>query len=128
MIDANIVRAIFSDCLFKEGEDTSNHIPAEGVVRSVSFHPQRLESHREEVRELIKQLPIEFMPEHMGGGDGYTFLNLPFDKDGNQWGEQINAEQLFQLANGLNMASFLMPRQFWPMMPGGVPYISFDPS
>ncbi len=41
-LDSDRVDAVFMDCLFKEGEDTSNHVRAEGILRNVGFHPQRL--------------------------------------------------------------------------------------
>jgi len=76
------VEAIFMDCLFRDGEDTSNHIAVEGVVHNVGFHPERLESHRAEIEAMLDELPEMF---HEKSGGGWSFLNACNDKHDNQW-------------------------------------------
>ena len=121
------VNKIFMDCLFKDeeidGKDMADikFIPAEGIISNVGFHPERLESHRKEVTDMVNQLPDKFKP-NLGGG--YTFMNMPFDKNDHQWGEQRNAEQLLQLGIGLGIMKILMPRSMWNVFPGGVPYVA----
>src|SRR4030042_2298665 len=81
MIDPERVNAIFMDCLFKEGEDTSKPIKVEGIVRNIGFHPERLESHKAEIAAMLDELPDEFKES---GGGGMSFLNACNDKHGNQ--------------------------------------------
>ena len=45
ILTADRVNSIFMDCLFKDGEDTSGHIVAEGIVQTVGLHPGRVEVH-----------------------------------------------------------------------------------
>lgn len=120
VLDPEKVNAIFMDCLFKKGEDTSKHVKAEGIVRNVGFHPERLESHKAEIEAMLDELPDEFKET---GGGGMSFLNACNDKHGNQWtGLHQRMEQLFQLGVGVGKVKSLMPREMWGVLPGGMPY------
>lgn len=115
------VNTIFMDCLFQEGEDTSDPALAEGVLNKFGFHKGRLESHREEILELLLQLPDEF---HLSKGGGWSFLNACMTRDGDHWAEHATIEQLLVLGLATNQARYLMPRKQWGIMPGGMPYFS----
>jgi hypothetical protein len=115
------VYAVFTYCLFKDGEPTENHIPAQGIMTNVGFHPGRLESHYADIASMLSELPDSFMVE---GGGGMTFLNACVTKDGVQWGEHQNMEQLFQLGLASHFVTELMPREMWSVLPGGMPYYS----
>ena len=114
------VNSIFTDCLFKDGEDTSDHIVAEGIVQTAGFHPGRIEEHRQEIHDMLAELPDPFKT---GSGDGWSFLNACFDKHGNQWtGLHRTQEQLVQLGIAIGEVEYLMPREMWAIFPGGMPY------
>lgn len=114
------VNEIFMDCLFTEGEDTSNYVRAEGITSTVGFHPGRLQNHKAEIEAMLNELPDEF--KNSGGG-GWSFLNACNDKHGNQWtGSPLIMEQLFQLGIGVGKVKSLLPRKMWSVLPGGVPY------
>lgn len=123
MINAQEVEDVFKDCLFQDGEDTSNHIKAPGIVHPVGFHPGRLAKNKEKIVAFLSQLPTEF---HKNSGGGWSFLNACMTKDGEQWGEHINMEQLFQLGEGLGMVKCQLPKEVWPALPGGMPYYVID--
>ncbi|HEX7484447.1 MAG TPA: hypothetical protein VF281_04850 [Candidatus Saccharimonadales bacterium] len=109
------------DCLFRDGEDTTNYVVAEGIVQTVGFHPGRLEEHREEIHEMLAELPDSFK---QSAGGGMSFLNACMDRHENQWtGVHQTQEQLVQLGIGIEEASYLLPREMWGMLPGGMPYI-----
>ena len=115
------VESIFSDCLFKKGEDTSECAKAEGVTLTVGFHPQRLESHRSKIEEMLEELPDEFQQAR---GGGWSFLNACKTKEGAQWtGLHQIVEQLILLGIGLGKVEFLLPREVWEGLPGGLPYL-----
>ena len=116
MIDVRRISDIVRDCLFREGEDTSTAVLAEGIVRKFGFHPDRLKGHQSEIVAMLEQLPEEFH------NDGWSFLNACIDRDGNQWGEQRDVEELFALGGALGIVKCQMPRDMWSMLPGGVPY------
>jgi len=120
VLDSERVNTIFADCLFKEGEDTSEHVFAEGIVGVVEFHPERLESHRAEIEAMLDELPDQFKES---GGGGWSFLNACNDKHGKQWtGLHQRMGQLFQLGIGIGKARSLLPREAWGVLPGKMPY------
>lgn len=119
------VEKIFLDCLFKDGEDTTNYVPAEGIVVNVGFHPERLASHREEVKELLSQLPTDFLTGE-GNGGGTTFLHACNTAEGVQWGEHKNMEQLFLLGLASKFAKECLPRTLRTVLPGGMPYYAVN--
>lgn len=120
------VNAVFFDCMFKDAAETESFAPveSEGVVVNVGFHPERLTGNSEVIKGLIREIVQE--PFYKGAGGGYTFAELPFDREGEQWGEQRDAEQLFLLAQALKLAAFCAPRAWWGMLPYGLPYIVFE--
>ncbi len=115
------VEAVFKACLFKDGEDTSDHIVAEGIVHTVGFHPGRIEERRQEIHDMLAELPDEFKTS---GGGGYSFLNACLDRHGNQWtgGLHQAQEQLVQLGIAIGEVEYCLPRDMWSVLPGGVPY------
>lgn len=121
VLDSERVERIFLDCLFKEGEDTSNHVVAEGIVHTVGFNPERLERYRSEIEELLDELPPWFRADY---GGGWSFLNACQDKHGNQWTDlHQRMEQLFQLGIAIGKVEYQLPRDMWHTLPGGVPFL-----
>lgn len=114
------VKAVFTDCLFKEGEPTKNAIIAEGISATFSFHPVRLNQNKDSVASLLSYLPDVFF-EHKGGGA--SFLNACKNSNGELWtGDHATIEMLFVLGLALGFASCILPREFWVLFPGGMPY------
>lgn len=114
------VTEVFLDCLFKEGEETSNFIEAEGIQLTVGFHPERLRSHTAEIEAMLAELPDEFK---RSGGGGMSFLYACYDRHGNLWtGMHQTMEQLFLLGIGIGKVNCLLPRPLWSALPGGMPY------
>lgn len=114
---SELVSNSFMKCLFKEGEDTSNYVKVEGIMKNFRLHPQRLEEQRELVTAMLAELPVEFK-------DGWTFLNICANKNGELWtGEHSVCEQLIVMAIGLNLMDYCFPREMWAILPGGVPYL-----
>lgn len=118
-LNAERVREIFVDCLFREGEDNSNHVEVEGITRTDWFHPDRLEGHKVEIEAMLNELPSEFK---RSGGGGWSFLKACFDKHGNHWAEHRSMEKLFQLGIAIGAAEYLMQKDVWGALPGGMPY------
>ena len=68
----------------KENE-TPTALSVENVDRIfviVCFHSERLESHREEIKEMVLQLPDSF---RKGKGGGHSFLNMCENRNGDLW-------------------------------------------
>lgn len=89
------------------------------VTLSFGFNKARLEKYRDLVADCIKNIDPAF--RHMGG----SFLMLCMRKDGSQWGEHRNCDELIALAMGLDMCEFPTPRKMWGVLPGGVPLVKF---
>lgn len=120
------VNAIFIDCLFRDGEDAKNHVEVSGTIRkNVRFHPGRLQSHRNEIKTLLDELPDEFKKS---GSGGRSFFNAHNDKHGNRWTDNDpHVEELFQLGIGIGRVQYKMPKEKWSInLPGGMPYCIVD--
>jgi len=127
IIDANRVEAIIKDCLFrddelKNGKPITEMVEVKGIMHNMGFHKERLLKHRDEVKIILNNLPEQF---HKNIGGGWSFLNACQDKNDIQWtGLHERMEQLFLLGLGLGLCEFTCSRDIWPMMPGGMPYIT----
>lgn len=120
-LTAEKVRETFMKCLFKDDEPTENHKIGEGVRTKVGFHPERLKEAEPIISELLDELPAEFKKN---GGGGWSFLNLCQDKHGNQWSDSHkNVDELVALGNAIGKLTYLMPREMWSALPGGMPYL-----
>lgn len=120
------VEEIYASCLAEElPEDDPNYLITEGILRSTAMDKAKLDTHRDEVAEILGQLPMTYRPPKVGGGGGWSFLNACFDKNDEQWtGLHQTMDMLFQLGIGLGMASWLGGRELWEAFPGGMPYVS----
>ena len=111
------VEEIFRECL--HGAGTEATVEAEGVLHNVKFHASLLKVHKDEIMTMLLDLPETF---RQSSGGGMSFLNACMDKEGRQWGEHRNMEQLFLLGIGIGRVKSLLPREVWPALPGGMPY------
>lgn len=132
-IDYQELSMCMLDCLFKSEELPDDRTPPDdavmvkGVMRSFGFHPGRLETHRDQVRGWLEQLPHTFREDiESGGGGGWSFLNGCMLENGEQWGEQPDVEELFALGQALGMVKCQIPPELWGALPGGVPYYSIN--
>lgn len=126
MIDANRINEIFLDCLFQSEEEAqeaqkqNNFILAEGIMHKIGFNPEKIKYHENEIYSILNELPDQFKKE---SGGGWSFLNACVDKSNNHWGEHQNIDQLFILGIAIKKVSYLMPREMWSVLPGGMPYV-----
>ena len=121
-VEATLIDCLFTDEEAPDGKPPKDAVMAEGILRNFGLHPQRLESHREEVKGWLDLLSDDF---RYGGGGGMSFLNACYDRNGEQWtGLHLRMEQLFVLGIGLGMARWTLPREMWDVLPGGMPYVT----
>jgi hypothetical protein len=126
MIDALEINKMIRDCFFKPEEGKPNEgefVKVEGLIKNFGFHPKRLADKKARLIELMNDLHPNFM-KNTGGG--WTFLNLPFEKDGRHWGEHPDCEAFIAMCIGNGLAKYSMPREMWDALPGGVPYVVFS--
>lgn len=124
-LTAKKVEDLYVACLYGDNEVTQGTIPEDviivtGILNKTGFDPVRIKEHTDEIRELLLELPNEFMSS---GGGGGSFLNACNDKYGNQWsGLHQIMELLFMLGIAISMVYEMFPRDVWHNLPGGVPY------
>jgi len=129
------VRVIIVDSLFNNDEIPSDGslpkdaVLVDGVTKKFGFHKERLEYHRDEIKELLLELPDSFMKSK---GGGMSFLNAHVDKHGNPWGQHVEMEALFVLGMAVGLVKNPMPesmrKEMASILPGGVPYYVVDDS
>lgn len=128
------VDRIFSDCLFRSHAEHDEYVKNQGVVikvksiqnpgGTVCFHAERLESHKEEIKEMVLQLPDGF---HKDKGGGWSFLNLCQDRNGDLWtGFHTEAEKLALLGMATHVLMPLVPIKDSYLLPGGMPYFRIE--
>lgn len=118
----NKIDQLMQSCLAKN-QDDPDIVVVDGILRKYGFNKVAIQAHREEIRELLNQMPAEF---HRRTGGGSSFLNLCMTKDGVQWGEHVNVEALICLGLASGMAQYAFPKEIWGLLPGGMPYVVFD--
>jgi hypothetical protein len=129
LINSQRVTDILRDCLYRPEEITGDAVPegaiiVEGILRNFGLHPERLESHRAEVTEMLSHLPTQFRDSAHGGDGGWSFLNACQDANDEQWTSfHQTMDALFVLGIGLGLAAWLLPRGMWDALPGGMPYV-----
>ena len=117
------VERIFKKCLSEKAEG-DNVCTVDTVLSDAKFamKEDKLAFYQTEIRGMLSQLPDEFL-ESSGGG--WSFLNLCVRKDGVQWtGFHSSMEQLVCLGLGAGMMKFLLPKNMWHILPGGMPYVA----
>lgn len=115
------VERIFKECLAEE-RTSDEVVPVDGVMNGFVLKKDKLKFYREEIKGMLDILPDDFR-EH--GGGGWSFLNLCVRKDGEQWtGSHAVMEHLVCLGIGSGKMKYLLPRQMWKVLPGGMPYVA----
>jgi len=122
-LDTILDNVLFRDDEIVNGELPESAVLVDGLMHKFGFHALRLESHRDEIKEIMRQMPKQFFRD---SGGGWSTLNLCMTEGGEQWGEHRNVELLVAFAVGLKLASYLMPRDTWKIFPGGMPYVVFE--
>ena len=121
-LTANKVEELLFQCFYKpdeiqDGKKPDGCVEVQGIVTNFGFHPDRLKEHQAQIIELISELPETFK-------EGWSFLNMCYDKKGNQWtGMQRKMEALMALGIAIGKIEYMLPRELWSALPGGVPYI-----
>lgn len=120
-LDPAQVEATFKDCLFETAEEANRRgVKVEGIVFDAMLNPAKLEEHRELITAMLMELPDQF---RKSGGGGWSFLQACDDRHGNQWtGLHQTMSMLFILGEGIGMVKPQLPKDMWPILPGGMPY------
>ena len=124
ILTSEAVEALLLECLLKEDEPLTEGIGVEGVIRSFYFHRQRIHAKREEVMQLLAELPDAFR-RTVGGGA--SFLIACEDRHGRRWtGMHMSMEELFALGIAIGRVRYLLAREAWSSLPGCMPFLVVD--
>ncbi len=123
-LTSQAVDKIMIACLFRDDEPMENAIEVQGIVNNYAFHPGRVAEKAAQIGAMLAELPVEF--QSTGGGGG-SFLNACQTKSGEQWtGLHRQMERLLVLGIAAGKARWLLPRNLWVALPGGMPYVSVN--
>ena len=92
----------------------------EGLTTNFVLNPEKVDSYADEIKAMLDQLDDQFK---VSIGGGFSFLSMTFVKNNIQWGEQLNAQELMVLGLATGYMHYLLPREAWPVLPRGVPYL-----
>ena len=123
LLTALAVRELALDCLLAP-DQVQVLVEVQSVRTRFGFARDRLDHNRARIQELLAQLPPEFRA--MGSGPaargGWTFLNACVRADGVHWGEHPDVELLLALGLAIGSVRWLLERELWDVLPGGMPY------
>lgn len=120
-LTAENVCGLFEGCLSERDPNLKGRQEVEGVKHVASFSFRALQENAELISQLCNQLPDRFKKDN---GGGWSFLNMCMDKDGNQWtGCHDTVDKLLMLGIAIGKMSFLLQRNMWNILPGGMPYV-----
>lgn len=125
-LTASRVNELFATCLSQHplANLDDDDIIIEGIKMNVAFSKKALAIVSDDIKALISQLPENALDT--SEGKGMSFISLCNDKDGELWtGFHRIIEELVMLALGINCCSYLLPKELWKALPGGMPYLVF---
>lgn len=123
-LTAEHVESVFLDCLFKDISDIGPMVRVEGIVQTVALDHERTEAHRQEIHDMLAELPDKFKTS---AGGGYSFLGASVDRHGNLWtGMHQRMEQLFILGIAIGEVEYCLPRDLWTVFPSNIPYLKVN--
>ena len=117
LIDSQRLQQIFRACL---DESLKPDVVVEGVLLKNPFKNVQLQHYEPEIKAMLTECPLEFK-------EGWSFLNLCFDRSNCQWTDyHLEVDMLVSLGLALGYVRFLTGREFWPDLPGGMPYLQIS--
>lgn len=124
ILTAENVDNIFNECTAKVC-DATDVVIVRGVQLLAEFDDRMLWHHYRAIKALLDELPDEF---HREKGGGWTFLNMCVDKEGRQWADaHYTVDKLVCLGRATGTIDWSLPdRTMWPILPGGMPYVTVD--
>ncbi|QPB09222.1 hypothetical protein PQB86_gp127 [Klebsiella phage Miami] len=117
-LSSSAVNDLFCDCLAESEEDPDVKVVV-GIVGVFIFDPAKLIENKESIVSFLMELPEKFQEEK---GGGWSFLEACMDKEGNHWAEHPTIERLMGLGIAIDKVEYVLPREMWSVLPGGMPY------
>ena len=116
-VDEVLFKCFYKPEEVQDGKKPDGCVEVQGINRIFGFHPGRVKEQEAQIIEMLSELPETFK-------EGWSFLNLCYDKYDRQWtGMQRSMEALMVLGIAIGKIEYMLPKEAWPDLPGGVPYI-----
>lgn len=90
------------------------------VIHAFGFSKTALDKYKEHIMKELAGMQDTFFQTPDGG---MSMLAMVYDRNEVHWAEHRNAEALIALGLGIEMVSFILPREMWNAFPGSMPYI-----
>lgn len=106
-----------------EQVEAAGLVKVEALIHTFVFHPDRVAEQRENIRTMLDDLPGSFRALE---GGGWSFLNMCMTKDDVQWTDfHRTQEALCAMAIAADLGDWVLPREMWNVLPGGMPYFVY---
>ena len=118
LTDGNVTR-ILNRCIIPEGVPVVGYttVEVEGIHKDFVFNSSILDTERQHIEEMLKQLPKGFK-------QGRSFGEMYRTESGRQWTGNIkNMEALMVLGAAIGKVKYPVPKSLWWSLPGGMPYV-----
>jgi hypothetical protein len=131
-LERDSVHRILERCLLTDAEmqtdrkgkaEPKGSIIVEGIHNTFVLSRNRLRGARHELALMLEELDDEFKTK---GGGGWSVVNACTTKDGRTWGKCHDMEILIILCIGAGLCHYPISRSSWPVLPGGMPYLTID--
>lgn len=123
-LSADRVTEIFQLC-FVSNQKTEDTIEVlDGVSAPCYFSIIGINYYKDEIDAMLMQLPDEFMASK---GGGYSFMYAAHNNKGEHWADlHASMAALFNLGLATSKVKLLLPREYWDILPGGMPYYAVN--
>lgn len=116
-VDEVLFKCFYKPEEIQDGNKPDGCVEVQGITRIFGFHPGGVKEQEKQIVDMLAELPETFK-------QGWSFLNLCYDKNGFQWtGVQRTMEALMVLDMAIGKVEYILPKEMWRALPGGVPYI-----
>jgi len=123
-VTADRVRAAYVRCFRPEGSKALHRVTVEGWLLRHTFSIGQLQKSREEIIRMLLCLPAGLRADV---GQGGTIGLMVMRNDHSLWTKDMpDVEKLLALGLASGLMSFCAPRDRWPSLPDGFPYVRVE--
>lgn len=117
------VRHIYADC-YREERHTVKVAKVTAWLCAHTLSDSRLYKYREDVIRMLLSLKPEARVDEKGG---MSVAVMTYRGDNTQWTDDMSdIDKLIALGMAMGLLSFCAPRDKWPALPGGLPYVRIE--
>lgn len=117
------VKHVLTTCLQiqsapESGTESTETVVVQGIANNFVFNKHMLLQEEKHIEELLSDLPEDFK-------QGSSFMQMYTNREGEQWTGVIQPlEELLALGVAVGKIHYLVPREQWWSLSGGMPYIA----